>query len=130
MEDEGREAIEALFGKAGELVPPVDPADIRKMREYQRELAARHEGKQYAVGFEIWQQMFPEADVMAISYRCGRLWFLEQQALKPFWTGGEFSEAVFKAAATMEMKRMKVGVVYKGDEILEPFFKAVYEAAA
>jgi hypothetical protein len=130
MEDEARDAIEKMFGKAGEAVPVVDVADLKKMREYGREVQARHPGEQFAIGMGVWQQMFgPEADIAAVSYRCSMLWIFER-ALQPFWTGGDLSEAAFKAAATMEMKRMEVGVVYKGGEMLEQFFVEVHKAAA
>jgi hypothetical protein len=130
MEDEARDAIEKIFGKAGEPVPTVDAADIKKMRAYQREQDARHPGKQYATGIAVWQHVLgPEADISAASYRCGMLWCLER-FLQPFWNGGELSDAVFKAAATMKMERMAVGVVYQGGEILEQFSEEVHKAAA
>ena len=131
MEDEARDALDKFFGKAGEPVPTVDAADIKKMRAYQKNVEVRHPpGQQYAIGMGAWQQAFgPETDISAVSYRCGILWCLER-FLQPFWNGGELSDAVFKAAATMKMERMAVGVVYQGGEILDQFFEEVHKAAA
>ena len=61
--------------------------------------------------------------------RCGQLGMFELW-LRRIWTGGEPSEAAFKAAATMELKRMAIGVVYKGDEIMERFVEELRKAAA
>jgi hypothetical protein len=124
------EDIEALFGKAGEPVPTVDAADLKKMWEYGRKLQARHPGEKYAVGIGVWQQMLPAgADIMAISYRSSQLHIFETW-LQTMWSGGEPSEAAFKAAATMELERIAVGVVFKGDDILERFIEEVHKAAA
>ncbi len=122
------EDLDALFGKAGEPVPTVDVADLKKMWAYGREVQALHPGKQYAIGLDVWRQILPGTDLMAIAYRCGQLSIVEMW-LRRMWTGGEPSEAAFRAAATMEMKRMAVGVVYKGDEMLARFFGEVHKAA-
>jgi hypothetical protein len=130
MDDEARDAIEKMFGKAGEQVPIVDVADIKKMRAYRREADVRHEGKQYAIGMGVWQQIFgPETNIPAVSHRCSMLWVFER-VLQPFWTGGELSEASLQAAATMKMEFMAVGVVHNGGEMLEQFFEEVHKAAA
>ena len=124
------EDIEALFGKAGERVPTVDVADLKKMWEYSRELQARHPGGGVGVDVEVWKQLLPPgADIMSIAYRCGQLGMFELW-LRRMWTGGDPTEAAFKAAATMELTRMAVGVVYKGDEFLERFVEEVHKAAA
>jgi hypothetical protein len=105
-------------------------ADLKRMWEYGHELQARHPGEQYAVGLGVWQQILPTgADIMAIVYRCGQLGMFEMW-LRPMWSGGEPSEAAFKVAATMEMKRMAIGVVHNGGEVLEKFFEEVHKAAA
>jgi hypothetical protein len=128
--DEENAFLKKMFDESGQPVPPVDVADMKKMWEYGRELQARHPGEQYAVGLGVWQQLLPPgADIMAISYRCSQLSMFELW-LRAMWSGGEPSEAAFKAAATMELKRMAVGVVYKGDEILERFIEEVHKAAA
>ena len=123
------EDLEALFGKAGETVPTVDVADVKKMWEFGRKLEARNPGKTYGVAISVWQHLLPDVDVMAVAYRCGQLGMFEMW-LQPMWNGGEPSEAAFKAAATMELKRMAVGVVYNGNEFLDRLIEEVHKAAA
>ena len=129
MEDEAK-AFEAMFGKAGELVPVVDVADLKKMRAYRQESDARHQGEQYAIGMGVWEAIFgPGTDIPAVSYRYTMLWMLERW-LRPMWTGGEFSEAALKAVANMELTRMAIGVPQNAMPLIDEFLGQVHKEAA
>jgi hypothetical protein len=132
MDDEAKEAIEKMIGKAGEPVPVVDVADIKKMWAYGKELRAGHPQGSVGISINIWQKVLPPGtDIRAVSYRCGMLSMLEMM-LEPVWAGGQLTEAAFKTIATMEMEWAAVGVVYKGGQLfnLEAFFaQARHEAS-
>ena len=124
MYNEEAKAFEAMFGKAGELVPVVDVADLKTMRAY----STKHAG--YAVGMAVWEQMFaPGTDIPAVSYRYTMLWMLERW-LRPMWTGGEFSEAALKAVANMELTRMAIGVPLNAMPLTDEFLGQVHKEAA
>ena len=130
MDPDAGEAFKKMIGEPGAPVPSLAVADIKKMRADHQELDARHPGQQYAVGLEVWRRIFgPETDISAVCYRCATLWMLERW-LQPLWAGGELSEVAFKAAATMELKRMAVGVPQSAMPLIEVFLAQVYKEAA
>jgi hypothetical protein len=123
--------IDDFFGKPGEPVPVVDAADLKAMRAYGRELAARYPGVVGAIGLGVWKQICkPGADIAATAYRSSVLKMLEMEMCAA-WTGGELSENAFKVAAKMDLKWMAVGVVYEGLPVnLEEFLAEVQREAA
>jgi hypothetical protein len=128
MDPEFAELSKAAFGEPGGSVPTVDVEDLKKMWVFSED--SRHSNK--ATGHcatSAVQICSPAADARAFSYRCSTLGLMEM-ILRPMWTGGQWSDAAFKAAATMEMKWMAIGVVYNGSEVLEKFFEEVHKAAA
>ena len=87
MEDEAS-AFEKMFGKAGEPVPTVDPADIKIMRAYNEDVEARHPGKQNGVSVDVWQHVLgPEAAFWPCPTAAACFGF-SNRALQPFWGRG------------------------------------------
>jgi hypothetical protein len=122
--------INVLFGKAGELVPVVDVADIQVMWAHGQELKAQHPGG-VAVEVGIYKQLCsPGSDIRAVSYRCQMLGLLEMM-LRAAWTGGELSVNAFKVAAKMDLHWIAVGVAQNGFPFsLEGFLAEVQREAA
>jgi len=115
-----------LDGKPGEPVPAVDFADMKAMLAFMEGVKKRHPEGRVAVGEDLLRSVCtPGADIRAISYRLDMLWLLEM-LLKPAYSGGQWSDAALKAAATMELSWMEVGKVYNG----VPFDVEVFLAQA
>jgi hypothetical protein len=66
----------------------------------------------HAIGMSVYQSVCsPGASVTAAWYRVTMLGLCEQMGLLPgFKRDGDYSDAVFRVAATFPMKRMDVGV--------------------
>ena len=108
------ELVNTLIGKAGEVVPVVDPEDLKNLWTYSQELRARHSNGGTATGIAVFQQMCcPGADVRAVWYRSSMLGVLAGM-LESAWPGGELSETALKVASRMELNWMAVGVPQKG----------------
>jgi hypothetical protein len=106
--------LDRFIGKAGDLVPPVDPADLKQLWTYAQELRAKYPNGGVATGIEIFKHMCsPGADARAVWYRSTMLGLLEMM-LETAWPGGRPSEAAFKVASRMELRWMGVGVPQKG----------------
>jgi len=97
------------FGRPGESVPAVNPADLKILWDDNHNLEAEHPTGA-AAAMNVWKNLFsPNVDIVAVAYRCRVLSQLEM-----FWVGGEPSKDVFEAAARMSLIRPQVGVVRKG----------------
>lgn len=106
--------IDAFVGPAGELVPTVDPADIKSLWTYGQEVRTRHPEGGVATGISVLKHLCsPGADTRAVSYRCTMLGMLEAW-LESAWPGGQPSDDAFTVAAQMELTWMAVGVPTKG----------------
>jgi len=100
-----------------ELVPTVDPADLKTAYEYLCEVHASHPGQQIAIGFE---HLFPAGtDCHAIGRRCIMLWLLTKAnqlctekhpdanpftALSRYMHGMELDGAMFAVMARIELQ--------------------------
>jgi hypothetical protein len=74
MDSETTKSFLGTAAKPEDLVPAVDPADLKTAYEYCCEAHARHPGRQIAIGFE---DLFPTGtDPHAIRRRCVMLWLL------------------------------------------------------
>jgi hypothetical protein len=96
-------------------VPPVDPADIRSVWTMQRGIQALHpDEEQIAISAEWYKQTCqPGADAGAVFERVSYLNILESlERLSPWLRDGVLDDAVFDVAATIEMSRVQIGVVY------------------
>ena len=114
MPEENMPELDLFIGKAGDLVPPVDPADLKQLWTYSQELHAKYPNGGIATGIEVLKHLCsPSADTRAVSYRCMMLGLLEMM-LETAWPGGQPSESAFKVAARMELRWMGVGVPQKG----------------
>jgi len=103
-----------LDGKPGEPVPAVDFADMKAMLAFMEDVKKRHPEGRVVIGEGIWRSVCsPGADIRAVSYRLDMLWVLEL-LLQPAYSGGEWTDAALKAAATIEMTWVQVGKTYKG----------------
>jgi len=107
--DEGQRRPPQFGGKAGDPVP-ADPADIKTVRQIEREAQARHPGKQIATGIELLKRIStPGADIPAIGFRASFPGGINLMAPEPL---ARFSEdAVCRAAATVPAQWIGVGVV-------------------
>jgi hypothetical protein len=114
MFEENIPELAAFIGKAGDLVPAVDPADLKALWQHDQELRAQYPNGGVATGIEFLKRIIsPGADTGAVTYRCQMLGLLAM-VLEPAWPGGQLSEAAFEAAAQIELKWMGVGVPQKG----------------
>jgi hypothetical protein len=114
MPEENMPELDLFIGKAGDPVPVVDPADMKKLWTYSQELRAKYPNGGVATGIEVLKHMCsPGADTRAVSYRCMMLGLLEMM-LETAWPGGQPSEAAFKVVSRMELRWMAVGVPQKG----------------
>jgi hypothetical protein len=111
--DEGHQEPPQFGGKPGEAVPAVDPADIKTVRQIQREVQARNPGKQIAAGFELLKHICtPGADIPAIGFRASIPWVINLMAPEQL---ARFSEdAVCRAAAKVPAEWVGVEVTRDG----------------
>jgi hypothetical protein len=113
---------------ADDLVPAVDPADLRNVLSVLRTL----DSKVAAIGMSVFEHVCsPGADTRAVWYRAAMLTLPTGAGLLSHWVhNGEFDDAVLKVAAKFPMKKLNVGVVHQGLPFdAEEFVKQVEEAA-
>jgi hypothetical protein len=111
-------------------VPPVEPADLRSVWTMQREIQALNPGQQIGISADVYKRACgPEADVRAVYVRVSQLWMMQEVGmLAPWLRDGVLDDAVFQVAATIQMSRMQIGVVYKKPPFdPEKFIKQVEE---
>jgi hypothetical protein len=88
------------------LCPEVDPEDLKAFWREQQELEARHPGA--AIGMTAAEQICePGADIRALFYRAGMLWFLgqiAQERFSVFTENGQPIDAAFRAAAKVPVE--------------------------
>jgi hypothetical protein len=119
-------------------VPAVNPADLKAVRAFSREVQAATGGQGSIIEPALYQRACsPGADVEAVWYRASMLGLLEmlptvdpqmfpESPLTPWTHNGELDDAVLQVAATFPMKRMGVGVVHEGLPFdVEEFLKQV-----
>ena len=107
--EQSRSELDNLFGKAGELVPAVDPADLKALWTYGQELRVQYPNGGVGTDIKIFKHMCsPGADTGAVWYRCAMLSLLEGM-LESAWPGGQLSETALTVAAQIELKWMGVG---------------------
>jgi hypothetical protein len=102
----------------GDLVPPVDPEDIKRLREFEK--------TSKMIGANGWQWLqdrnaaFPSADIGAISDRDLMIKTLAiYKLLSPWQHGEELDDAVFRIAATFPLREHKHRTyMIPGDETL------------
>jgi hypothetical protein len=106
-------------------VPAVDPADLKAVRAFSREVQVATGSQAAAVDIELYRRACsPGADVEAVWYRASMLGLLEtlpnvapqipEFPLTPWMHNGELDDAVIQVAATFPMKRIGVGVGHDG----------------
>jgi hypothetical protein len=104
-------------GKPGELVPRVDPDDLKTVWQFFKGSLERSEWP-VTTGADFLQRVCkPGADVQALSYRAMMLSLLirhAQQQLAPRNTEGELDDNVFRAAAEIPMEWIGVGITRRG----------------
>jgi hypothetical protein len=97
---------------ADDLVPAVDPADLRNVLSFLRTL----DSKVAAIGMSVFEHVCsPGADTRAVCYRAAMLTLPTGTSL--LWRSvheGEFEDAVLKVAAKFPMKKLHVGVQHQG----------------
>jgi hypothetical protein len=112
---------------ADDLVPGVDPADLRNVLSVLRTL----DSKVAAIGMSVFEHVCsPGADTSAVWYRAAVLTLPTGAGLLSRWVrNGEFDAAVLKVAAKFPMKKLNVGVVHQGLPFdVEEFVKQIEEA--
>jgi hypothetical protein len=113
---------------ADDLVPAVDPADLRSVLSVLRTL----DSKVAAIGMTMFEHVCsPGADIGAVWYRAAMLTLPTGTSLLSRWVhDGEFEDAVLRVAARFPMKKLNVGVVHEGLPFdVEGFVKQVVEEA-
>jgi hypothetical protein len=104
------------FGRAGEQVPDVDPADVKALWEVGEESIKGCPTGGVAIGVEIFRRACKlGANVPAVTYRTsniGMLRLIMPDVMNPLLQ--DKREAVFRAAAEIPMEWMGVGVVRHG----------------
>jgi len=106
-----------IFGDAeseSDLVPPVDPADIRSVYRMQKEFQALVPNEGLMIHADEYKKACrPGASVGAVFERTSMLGVLQAaEILRP--EDAVIDDVVFQVLASIPMKRMKVGVVYDG----------------
>jgi len=112
---------------ADDLVPAVDPADLRNVLALFRSSRPNS-----AIDGGIFERVCgPGADTRAVWYRAAMLSLPSVAALFSRWVhNGEFEDAILKVAARFPMKKLNVGVVNEGLPFdVEEFVRQVEEAA-
>lgn len=114
-------------GMAGEPVPLVDPEDLKILWRTQKEIEARHPGRQVALGRAAAQQICKTgADIEAVGYRLSLLWLLSQIAPTQFAAlleDGQPSDAAFRAAAKVRSEWMGEGITQQAPFDVEEFLR-------
>jgi len=116
------------------FVPAVDPADMKSICQMGREslAAAQAAGSTgHAIGMSAYESVCsPGGKVTAAWYRVSMLNLCERMGLLPgYKRDDDYTDAVFRVAATFPMKQMKVGVTYQGPPFdVEEFVKQVERA--
>lgn len=113
-----KDSAQSFGGKPGEPVPAADPDDLKAIWEIQRALQARHPGETVATGRALVENCLkPGANIEAACYRAGMLAltakFIATEQLAPD-KDGMLDNRVFRAAATVPMEWMGVGIVRQG----------------
>ena|ERR1700730_6406078 len=120
-----------IFGDGepeSDLIPPVDPADIRSVWTMQHEFQARFPNEGLVISADIYKQASrPGAHVGAVCERTSQLGLLQMLGVLSSWLrDGVLDDAVFQVLATIPMSRMQVGVVYNKPPFdVEEFIKQV-----
>ena len=119
------------------LVATVDPSDMKSICRMGREIhtAAQAVGStgSHAIGMSAYESVCsPGANSIAVWYRLKMLGLCDADGLlEAYKSDGEFTDAVFRVAATFPMKRMEMGVTYQGPPFdVEQFLKQVERASA
>jgi len=117
------------------LVVPVDPSDIQEVIRMSSETIAQALGLPGpAIGANPLKPMCtPEAHVMAIWYRVRMLGLVDgtNGLLSVYERDGEYTDAVYRVAATVSIKRMDMDVIHEGPPFdTEEFVKQVEGASA
>lgn len=114
MPEQREPEFDQLFGKPGESVPTVAPADLKALWTYGQELRVQHPNAHVGTDIKIFKHICsPGADTAAVWYRCSMLSLLEAM-LESTWSGGQLSETALTVAAQMELKWMGVGKTHPG----------------
>ena len=96
-------------------IPPVDPADLRRVWQMQRELQARVSGGVLLDNEFYKRACSPGANVEAVWFRVSMLGMMDMLGmLAPWIHDGVVADAVFKVAATFPMQDMAIGVPREG----------------
>jgi len=115
------------------LVVPVDPSDIQEVIRMSSETMAQALGLPGpAIGANALKPMCtPEAHVMAIWYRVRMLGLCDANGrLSAYKTNGEYTDAVYRVAATFPMKRVEMDVIHEGPPFdIEEFVKQIERAS-
>ena len=105
-------------GKPGELVPEVDPDDVKTVWQIGMDAQANHASKNVAVGIDLIKHACrPEANIEAVTYRASSLWLMSQivpEQFAKFTRDGQPDVVAFHAAAKVPLEWMGVGVVREG----------------
>ena len=126
-------SLDSFWGSANQdsgSVPPVEPADLRRVWEMQNGVQALRPGEQIAIPADAYQRACgPDADVRAVYERVAQLWMLKEVGVpEPWLRDGVPDDAVFHVAATIPMSRMQRGVVYNKPPFdVDEFIKQVEE---
>ena len=141
--DEPKEQLNAwntLWGNSVSedgFVATVDPSDMKSICQMGRETqaAAQAVGStgSHAIGMSAYESVCsPGANSIAVWYRLKMLGLCDADGLlEAYKSDGEFTDAVFRMAATFPMKRMEMGVRYQGPPFdVEEFLKQVERASA
>jgi hypothetical protein len=110
------------------VVPPVDPADLRRVwemkevlnKDFEKRLPNHAPNETYGIGMDVYRRACkPGADVQAVWYRLGMLTLLETMTndggrIVPGLTDGKPTDAVFKVLATAPMTGMQIGAPRHG----------------
>jgi hypothetical protein len=120
-----------LFGgMPGELVPKVDPEDLKILWRTQQEAEARA-GRQVALGKDLAQQICKTgADIQALGYRVSLLWLLSQIAptqFAAFLKDGQPIDAAFRAAANVPAEWMGEGLTQQAPFDIDEFLRLCSE---
>jgi hypothetical protein len=128
--------METFFGKPGEVVPEVDPDDLKAVAAMYAEAEKRHPGGQIAITERLLATVCkPGANVRAVSCRYGFVAILALMAahlpespdpemaefiekLPAIVKDGALTGAALNAAATIPMTWQTKGLPYDFDELL------------
>jgi hypothetical protein len=98
-------------GSADDLVPSVDPADLRSVLDI-----LRTSNPKAATGMGALARICrPGADLRAVWYRAAMLSLPSVAALFSRWIDdGKFDDAVLRVGARFPMKKLRVSIVHQG----------------